>query len=155
MNVKNVKSLIAGMFGILFLQSCVSEKLMFKESKSKYDFEATVNKVKEEFSKDWLVPWETDIQRRYLAEGYTDMTKATIIPICRPEGGYNIIQHDKYKLITPLMPLQISVYEKADSSVYVSRMRVKMMSNMMSKTTRKNMKFSGKLMERTLESIIE
>lgn len=151
----NVKMLIIGIVGLLAFQSCATEKLMFKESKSKYDFETTVKKVKEEFSKDWHIPWKTDIQERYIAEGYTDMTKATIIPVCRPEGGYNIIQHDKYKLITPLMPLQISVYEKADSSVYISRMKVKMMSNMMSKITRKNMKFSGKLLEKTLENIVE
>lgn len=136
-------------------QSWTTEKLMFKESKSKHDFETTVKMVKESFSKDWLVPWETNIQDRYIAEGYTEMTKATIIPICRPEGGYDIAQHDKFKLIMPLMPLQISVYEKADGSTYVSRMKVTMMSNMMSKTTRKNMKFSGKLMEKTLENIIE
>lgn len=134
---------------------CTPEKLMFKESRSKYDFNETVIKVKEAFSKDWLVPWETNIQERYIKEGYSEMTKATIIPICRPKGGYNIIQHDKYKLITPLMPLQISVYEKANGHTYISRMKVKMMSNMMSKTTRRNMKFSGNLMEETLSDIID
>jgi len=134
---------------------CVAEALMFKESKSRYDFESTTKMVKESFVESgWLVPWETDIQNRYHKEGYSDMTKATIIPICRPEGGYNIIQHDKFKLITPLMPLQISVYEKEDGNVYISRMRVKMMSRMMSKTTRKNMKYSGVLMEQNLSRIV-
>ncbi len=137
------------------ITGCRTERLMFKESQSKYDFETTVNMVKDTFvTTGWLVPWETDIQERYIKEGYSDMTKATIIPICRPEGGYNIIQHDKYKLITPLMPLQISVYEKEDGKVYISRMRVKMMSNMMSRTSRKNMKYSGKLVEKVLNGII-
>ena len=133
---------------------CTPEKLMFKESRSKFDFQTTVHKIREAFLKDWLIPWETNIQERYWDEGYSDMTKATIIPICRPEGGYNIIKHDPYKLITPLMPLQISVYEKSDGKVYVSRMRVKMMSMLMSSTTRKNMKYSGIFMEKTLEDIL-
>ncbi len=139
----------------IVITGCRTETLMFKESQSKYDFETTVNMVKDTFlTTGWLVPWETDIQKRYIKEGYSDMTKATILPICRPEGGYNIIQHDKYKLITPLMPLQISVYEKQDGKVYISRMRVKMMSNMMSRTSRKNMKYSGKLVEEVLEGVI-
>ncbi len=134
---------------------CTPEKMMFKESESRFDFEQTVEKIKDSFSKDWLIPGETNIQERYHEEGYSEMTKAIIIPICRPEGGYNIIQHDKYKLITPLMPLQISVYEKEDGKTYVSRMKVRMMSKLMSGTTRKDMSVSGGLIEETLEPIIK
>ena len=145
-----------GMTAFLFFQACTTEKLMFKESQSRYDFETTVQMVKDSsIANGWLVPWETDIQERYINEGYKEMTRATIVPVCRPEGGYNIVQHDKYKLITPLMPLQVSVYEKGDGTVYVSRMKVKMMANMMSKTTRKNMKESGVLLEKTLQGIVE
>lgn len=137
-------------------QCCIPEALMFKESRSKFDFDTTVNRVRDSFRQTgWLVPWETDVQGRYMEEGYTEMTKATIIPICRPEGGYNIIKHDKYKKITPLMPLQISVYEKRKEEVYISRMRVKMMSKLMSRITRKNMKHSGQLIETILSEFIE
>ncbi len=101
-----------------------------------------------------LVPWETDIQKRYVELGYSDMTKATIIPVCRPEGGYNIIRNDKFKLITLLMPLQISIYEKKNGDVYISRMKVKMMGALMTGVKKKEMMMSGNLIEKTLKGII-
>jgi len=133
---------------------CIPEKLMFKESRSNFDFETTIGMVKSAFKRDWIIPWETNIQERYKEEGFQDMTRAILIPICRPAGGYDIIQHDRYKLITPLMPLQISVYEKTDGNTYISRMKTVMMSNLMSGTTRRNMKESGRMVEASLADII-
>ena len=86
--------------------------VMFKVSRSKHDFEQTVQMVRENALRvGWNVPWRFELQQHYCEKGLSDMTRVVNIYLCNPQGGYDIMKGDVYKPMAGLMPTAVSVYE--------------------------------------------
>ena len=132
------------------------QTVMFKVSRSKHDFEQTVQMVRENALRvGWDVPWRFELQQHYREKGFSDMTKVINVYLCNPQGGYDIMQGDVYKPMAVMMPTAVSVYETNGGKVYVSRMNLGRMSAMFGGTVRGALKGGGANLEKALEGVVE
>ena len=128
---------------------------MFKVSRSKYDFEQTVQLVREDaLSVGWDVPWEFELQQHYRESGLSDMTKVVNMYLCNPQGGYDIMRDDVFKPMAVLMPTAVSIYETTGGEVYLSRMNLGRMSAMFAGTVKGTLKDGGANLEKALGGVI-
>ncbi len=130
--------------------------VMFKVSRSKHDFEQTVQMVRENALRvGWDVPWRFELQRHYCEKGFSDMTKVVNVYLCNPQGGYDIMKSDVYKPMAVMMPTAVSVYETSGNEVYISRMNLGRMSMMFGGTVRAALKEGGANLEKALGGVVE
>jgi uncharacterized protein (DUF302 family) len=52
-----------------------------------------------------------------------------VIELCHPTYAVQILKEDDARMVSSFMPCRVSVYEKTDGSVIVSRMNSSLMSN--------------------------
>ncbi len=96
------------------------KKVMFKVSQSRLSYEETVKKVHEKaLEVGWDVPMVFELQKHYIEHGLSDMSKATNIYLCNPQGGYEIMKDDEFKPMSVMMPTPVSVYENSAGGVFV------------------------------------
>lgn len=95
---------------------------MFFESKSKYAFDETVEKLSNIIVEaGWRVTHTHDLKETMRKNGF-DVLPAKVIELCNPEYAYRILSADELRIYGNMMPCRISVHEKADGKTYVSRM---------------------------------
>ena len=129
---------------------------MFKVSKSKHDFEQTVQLVHQNALRvGWDVPWNFELQQHYREGGFSDMTKVVNMYLCNPQGGYDIMKDDVFKPMAVLMPTAVSVYETSGGDVYVSRMNLGRMSAVFGGTVKGALKGGGANLEKALEGVVD
>lgn len=140
---------------IVLLSGCSMQKLMFEESKSKYDYETTISELKSSLEKNnWDVFTIIDRQAHYNKKGF-EMTPITTMEICKANEAVSIIKYDKNKSMIPMMPMRVAVYVNNEGEVMISRMRLKMMKNMMTGAMKKSMKVSYIDLENSVKNLIE
>lgn len=106
-----------------------SQKVML-ESVSKLSFNETVNFItKRAEEKGWKVPIVHDLKKSVSKAGY-EVHPVSVIEICNPHFASQILSDDKTRIITPMMPLRISVYEKQDGTVIIARFNPEMVAKM-------------------------
>lgn len=100
--------------------------MMINVHESRYGFEETVAAVEESVTsqKGWKVAEVFDIQKNIVNAGYKDMTNVKIVAVCNAGYAHRILDDDKDKGVTTMMPLGIGVYETKDGNVYMSEMNV-------------------------------
>ncbi|MBN1326780.1 MAG: DUF302 domain-containing protein, partial [Candidatus Cloacimonetes bacterium] len=59
-----------------------------------------------------------------------EIFRINVISICQTEYSYNILQDDKDKGISAIMPCRIGVYETTGGEVYLTRMNIGLFSKM-------------------------
>jgi len=129
---------------------------MFKVSRSQYDFDRTVQMVRENALRvGWDVPWCFELQQHYREKGLSDMTRVVNVYLCNPQGGYDIMKSDVYKPMAVMMPTAVSVYETSGGEVCVSRMNLGRMSTMFGGTVKNTLRGGGANLEKALEGVIE
>jgi uncharacterized protein (DUF302 family) len=132
------------------------QAVMFKVSRSKHDFDQTVQMVRESALRvGWDVPWGFELQQHYRERGFSDMTKAVNVYLCNPQGGYDILKGDVYKPMAVMMPTAVSVYETSGGEVHVSRMNLRRMSTMFGGTVKEALRSGGANLEKALEEVVE
>ncbi len=100
------------------------------ENKSKLGFEETVNYISDKAKeKGWMVPIVHDLQKSVGKAGY-EVRPVKVIEICNPHFASKILEKDKSRIITPMMPLRISVYELENGDVIIARFNPEMVSKM-------------------------
>jgi len=101
---------------------------MFLESKSRYSFEETVNKLSEIIPESgWKVIYVHDLQETMRKNG-KEIIPVKVIELCKPVYAYKLLSDDDLRIYSNMMPCRISVYEKADGNTYVSRMNSAMLA---------------------------
>ena len=131
------------------------QQMMFKTYKSKLNFEETVAAIHEAAPQNgWKIPDSRDLQKEYHKAGLSDMTKLEIIYFCNPQGGYTILNEDKNKAMSVMMPMGVSVYETSEGQVEIAAMNLGMMSGMFAGATEEVLGNGAKNLEKTLEGIV-
>ncbi len=114
-------------------------KLMFKESESHLGFDATVASVQEQIdARGWKTPFVHDLQATMLKFDH-EVAGVKVFEICHPDHSYKILKESKERIVSNMMPCRISVYEKADGSVWISRMNSGVVAKPMSRIIRETM----------------
>ena len=129
---------------------------MFKVSRSRHEFEPTVQQLHDNaLHVGWDVPWTFELQQHYREQGLSDMTKVVNLYLCYPQGGYDIMKADVYKPMATMMPTAVSVYETSRGEVYVARMNLGRMSMMFRGTVRKTLREGGARLESALSGVVD
>lgn len=95
--------------------------LFFKEVKSTYSFNKTVDLITSRINKKdgWHVTNIIDQQKEILDNGGADIGKVKIIKFCNGKLSGEMLSADESKFMATKMPLSISVYEKSDGRVII------------------------------------
>jgi uncharacterized protein (DUF302 family) len=100
------------------------------ENKSKLAFEETVKYITDKAKeKGWMVPVVHDLKKSVGKAGY-EVGPVRVIEICNPHFASKILENDESRIITPMMPLRISVYELKNGDVIIARFNPGMVSKM-------------------------
>ncbi len=102
---------------------------MFIEDKSKYGFEETVAKFKEETEKQtWNISAIHDLKETLKKHG-KEVLPVKVFAICHPKHSGKILERDDERIISSMMPCRVSIYEKSNGYVYISRMNSAVMAS--------------------------
>lgn len=95
--------------------------LLFKEVKSTYSFDKTVEMISSRINKKdgWHVTDIIDQQKEILDNGGQDVGKVKIIKFCNANLSGEMLSANESKFMATKMPLSISVYEKSDGRVII------------------------------------
>ncbi len=109
----------------------IMPKLMITVHESSKSVDETAAAVeKAALDANWKVPKVYDIKKTMTDAGYDTMTPLKIVSICQPDHAYDILQDDKNKFVSAIMPCRIAIYEAKDGKTYLAEMNMGLMSKM-------------------------
>ncbi len=112
-----VGGLLVGIIGFYSLPG-----LMMLEDESKYDFETTIEVLDEELNKaGWSVLTIHDMQETLKSHGH-DVMSVKIYELCSSKYSAEILVLDDERIVSPMMPCRVAIYEKSDGKTYIARM---------------------------------
>lgn len=146
-----ISGLILGLL-IVFL---MAPSLMFREDQNNRDFDATVTALEKAIEeRGWKTPAIHDLQATMKKFG-RDVKSVKVLEICNPDLSFEILNRSKEKIVSSMMPCRISVYEKEDGSVWISRMNSGLIGKPMSPVIRKTMSRATAEMEEIIAEVIQ
>lgn len=102
---------------------------MLLESTSRYDFSSTVEKVTAAAAEaGWRIPFTHDLQNTIRNFG-KEILPVKVLEICHPKHSSRLLELDDERIVSTFMPCRISVYEKSDGKVYISRLNGALLSS--------------------------
>lgn len=103
----------------------------FIESKSKYGFDETMEKLEAVIAAGgWRVLHVHNLQETMKKNGYDDVLQTKVIELCNPQLAHQLLSDGDSRIYSNMMPCRMSVYEQADGAIYVSRLNTKMLAGM-------------------------
>lgn len=123
--------------------------MFFKEVKSSYDFDKTVQIIVNRINNQdgWHVTTVIDQEKEILQNNGSDVGKVKIIKFCNAKLSSEMLMDDSTKFMSVKMPLSISVYEKSDGEVMIGLMNGYIMARMFAGTK------EGDIMEKVVKDI--
>lgn len=95
---------------------------MILENESKYNFDETVAMFEQNVkAAGWSVVGVYDYKQILADKGY-DILNIKIFALCSGQYSASILQHDDARIVSPLMPCTISIYEKSDGNTYIAQL---------------------------------
>ncbi len=95
---------------------------MFFENKSRFGFEETINQLTELVPEnEWKIIQMLDLQETMRKNG-KDVLPVKVVEMCKPDYAYQLLSEDLQRIYSNMMPCRVSVYEKSDGKIYISRM---------------------------------
>jgi len=159
MKKENIISAVVGLAaGILLTGFIISQSApgyMIVENKSKLGFEETVETIKTAAAEaGWKVPTVHHIDKSVAKAGYNVLPVA-VIELCKPGLAGKILEGDKERVVSSMMPCRVAVYKKGNGDVIVSRMNTGMMSSMFGGKVAEIMADATKETEKIFLTVIE
>ena len=103
---------------------------MVVETESPHDFQNTIELINVEAKKlDWKVPKIYRLCDSLRKDGY-DIRPVAVVELCKPEYAAILLSDDATRLVSSFMPCRISIYERDDGSVVISRMNKGLVSRL-------------------------
>lgn len=147
---------LTGAVGALAALWRTAPSLTMLEAESPYDFETTTDRFEAAVAETegWKILGDYDLQAKMDKHGYR-VDQAAVYEICAPEYASNILSRDDERIVTPMMPCRVSVYEKSDGRTYVGRMNADLLSRLfggvIQRTMSKAYRDSEAIVEATLD----
>ena len=102
--------------------------MMMKEDASPYDFDRTVQVFEETISAGgWSILQVHDMQGILAGHGH-DVDAVKIFELCSSRYSAEILALDDERIVAPLMPCRVAIYEKSDGVTYIARMNSELMA---------------------------
>ena len=104
------------------VQADMHQMQMILEDQSKFDFAETTARFEENVeAAGWKVVGVYDY-REILADQGHEILDIKIYALCSGRHSAAILSLDHERMVSPLMPCTISIYEKSDGNVYIARL---------------------------------
>lgn len=146
---------LAGIALGLLIAFFLAPSLMFRENIHGNDFDATVAKLEKEIEdRGWKTPVVHDLQAT-MKKFNKDVRSVKVLEICHPDLSYQILSQNNEKIVSSMMPCRISVYEKEDGSVWISRMNSGFLAKPMSKVIRQTMSAAAADVEEIIAEVMQ
>lgn len=102
--------------------------MMMLEDESPHDFATTVEVFEREVSAGgWSVLQTHDMQAILAGHGH-DVAAVKIYELCSSKYSAEILRLDDERIVSPLMPCRVAIYEKSNGSTYIARMNSELMA---------------------------
>ncbi|MFO8068361.1 MAG: DUF302 domain-containing protein [Bacteroidales bacterium] len=126
--IYGIGGLVAGLLITLIVVYKSAPGLMMVEDESKYSFEETVEVFEKEVkAAKWKVAGMHDMQA-ILADFGHDVKAIKIFELCSSKYSKTILDLDDERIVSPLMPCRVAIYEKSDGKTYITRMNNTLMA---------------------------
>jgi len=146
---------VSGVVLGLLIAFFISPSLMFREDNNTKDFESTVANLEKVIeARGWKTPVVHDLQATMLKFG-KEVRSVKVLEICHPDLSYQILSQSDEKIVSSMMPCRISVYEKEDGSVWISRMNSGFLAKPMSPVIRKTMSAAAADVEEIIAEVMQ
>ncbi len=132
MNTKTLAIGIGGFIAGLALMAILGfyslPGMMMLEDESKYGFDETVEVFKTKVDEaGWSVLQVHDMKSILERHGH-DVQNVQIFELCSSQYSAEILKLDDERIVSPLMPCRIAIYEKSNGKTYITRMDSKLMA---------------------------
>ena len=115
-------SFVLGLAAAAVLLWTQAPSLMMLQDESPHGFEETVAIFREAAADaGWSVLNHTDMQAVVANHG-ADVPGVTVFDLCSSRYSIEILERDDERIVTPMMPCRVSVYETSNGTTYVARM---------------------------------
>lgn len=123
-----VAALILGALISVMVVYVSAPGMMMLEDESKYSFDETVTKFEKEVKEaGWKVAGLHDMKA--ILEGFGhDVDNIKIYELCSSKYSAEILKEDDERIVSPLMPCRVAIYEKSDGKTYITRMNSPLMA---------------------------
>jgi len=139
----------------LLIAFFIAPSLMFREDKNSNDFDTTVDRLEKAIeARGWNIPVIHDLQATMLKFD-KEVRSVKVLEICHPDHSYEILNRSEEKIVSSMMPCRISVYEKEDGSVWISRMNSGFLAKPMSPVIRKTMSAAAADVEEIIAEVMQ
>lgn len=129
-------------------------KDMFIENESAFGFDETVEKLEQAIkAESWGLLHTHDLQGILNGKGF-DVEPTKVFAICKPPFANKLLSNDDLKIFSSLMPCRVSVAQKENGKVYVSRMNFGTFASMIGGDVGDIMRDAYKEVENMLTEII-
>jgi uncharacterized protein (DUF302 family) len=126
---------------------------MLLESISRFDFQSTLEKLNAAVADSgWKTPAVHDLQNTIKNFG-KEILPIKVLEICHPKHSSRLLELDNERLVSTFMPCRISVYEKSDGKVYVSRINAALLSKSFGGIIEEVMTLANKEMEEMIKTV--
>ena len=113
---------------------------MFKTHQSQYDFETTIAKVEESVaSQGWKVSGISQLSKSIEKHGGGNLPPVAVLKVCHPDHAFAILNVEKYRHLSTLMPCSIAVYEDDSGAVHIAQLNTALMGMMFGSPVREVM----------------
>jgi uncharacterized protein (DUF302 family) len=131
-----------------------SEENMLIESLSKFDFPTTIDKLNSiVIESGWKIPAVHDLQNTIKNFG-KDILPIKVLEICHPKHSSRLLELNDERIVSTFMPCRISVYEKSDGKVYISRLNGALLSKSFGGIVEEVMSLANNEMEDMIRPLI-
>jgi len=97
--------------------------MMIHEHLSPYGLDETVNKIiNNATAEGWVAAGIKPLEKSVAKHGGGTILPVRLIDLCEPHHAAKILNSDKERYVSVMMPCTISVYERADGKVYIAHM---------------------------------
>jgi len=146
---------VSGLLLGLLIAFFISPSLMFREDNNNMDFDETVAALEKAIdARGWKTPVIHDLQATMLKFG-KEVRSVKVLEICHPDHSYQILNRSEEKIVSSMMPCRISVYEKEDGSVWISRMNSGFLAKPMAPVIRKTMSAAAADVEEIIAEVMQ
>ena len=102
---------------------------MVVENRSSMNYEDTLQAILDAtLAKGWKVPTVHRLDKTMKKFGH-EVLPTAVIELCHPTHAAKILKEDDARMVSSFMPCRVSVYERRDGTVIVSRMNSSLMSS--------------------------
>ena len=116
-----------GVAGTLYYLRVNLGSLLVLEVQSPLGFEETLEHIEDQAkSIGWKVPkkWKANFQKNFMKIADKDIGPMKLLKMCEPYIAADLLEADKNKFLSVMMPCTFSVYQKSDGKTYVAMMNL-------------------------------